>query len=65
MNMNKIIAFLCCMLMSSTLAGCIEGAESPVSYLSSSDCTAIYHVEFFDSSNDEFNAWEGRVEFVG
>ncbi len=65
MNMNKIIAFLCCMLMSSTLAGCIEGAESPVSYLSSSDCTAIYHVEFFDSSNDEFNAWEGQVEFVG
>lgn len=63
--MNKIVAFLCLMLMSSSLAGCIEEAESPVSYLSSSDCTAIYHVEFFDRSNDEFSAWEGQIEFVG
>jgi len=63
--MKKIVAVLCAMLMSCSLAGCLESPESPVSFISSSDCTAVYHVEFFDRSNDEFDAWEGEVEFVG
>ena len=63
--MNKIILFLSAMLMSCSLAGCLESPESPVSYVSSSDCIAVYHIEFFDRSNDEFYAWEGEVELVG
>ena len=62
--MRKAVAILVVMLMSSSFAGCLGEGESPVSYISSSDCTAVYHVGFFDNSNDEFDEWGGEVTFV-
>lgn len=63
--MKKAIAVLCLMLVSGSLAGCLENSDSPITFVSSSSCTAIYHVEFFDNSNDEFGEWGGEVTFVG
>ena len=62
--MKKVIAVLCLLLVSAPLAGCIENSESPITFVPSSSCTAIYHLEFFDLSNDEFGEWGGKVTFV-
>ena len=63
--MKKTILAVLIMLFSSGLAGCIEDSESGVQYISSADCGGFWHVEFVDMSNDDFNAWEGEVQFVG
>ena len=63
--MKKTILAVLMMLFSGGLAGCIEGPEAGVQYISSADCGGSWHVEFVDMSNDNFGAWEGEVQFIG
>ena len=63
--MKKTILAVLMMLFSGGLAGCIEGPEAGVQYISSADCGGSWHVEFVDMSNDNFAAWEGEVQFIG
>ena len=63
--MKRVLAVLGMLIVSSSLAGCIEENGKSVTYYSDADCDISWHIEFFDLSSNYFDEWEGIIEFTG
>tara|TARA_B110000444_G_scaffold41423_1_gene37391 strand:+ start:14884 stop:15582 length:699 start_codon:yes stop_codon:yes gene_type:complete len=60
--MKSVTAIICLTIISGSLAGCLDNDDEPAILFS--ECTSFWHVEFFDLSNNNFNSWDGKVEFT-
>lgn len=63
--MKRVLVVLGMLIVSSSLAGCIEENGKSVTYYSDADCDIYWHIEFFDLSSNYFDEWEGIIEFTG
>ena len=63
--MKRVLVVLGMLIVSSSLAGCIEENGKSVTYYSDADCDISWHIEFFDLSSNYFDEWEGIIEFTG
>ena len=63
--MKRALVVLSMLIVSSSLAGCIEENGKSITYYSDYDCDISWHIEFFDLSSNDFGEWEGTVEFTG
>ena len=64
-KMKRVLVVLSMLVISSSLAGCIEENGKSITYYSDYDCDISWHIEFFDLSSNDFGEWEGTVEFTG
>lgn len=64
-KMKRALVVLSMLIVSSSLAGCIEENGKSITYYSDYDCDISWHIEFFDLSSNDFGEWEGTVEFTG
>ena len=56
-KMKRALVVLSMLIVSSSLAGCIEENGKSITYYSDYDCDISWHIEFFDLSSNDFGEW--------